>query len=396
MLDFTTCEWNETIRKILDSCEGISSLGGIKNLLPALADFDGDSTEGSIFSLLSNGIPSRCKNGESNPYWDRWPELRGIESIGSCSSDGLLAQQCRLFLGIGDGAAANCGSKCDAYSACEHGSHRIAVTIGTSAAARVCLPLEKLPSDSATIVPRGLFCYRVDKSRILVGGALTDGGSAIEWARKLLNLHSVDAFDAALEEVSNQYCKSFGKLSLEHPSSQSIDASVTMVPFLSGERSTGFRGAATGCISGITRDTTPVDILFGCLEGVTLRLCAVIGLIEEVCRNQRQHKTSDGSEEASQTILVVSGNALEKNSLWRQMIADCSSLSVAIDGESNEGTSRGVAMLISRRMKHTDQTAEILSIARISHSDEEAKSRWVRARLTQDELINAVSNTWSH
>ena len=78
------------------------------------------------------------------------------------------------------------------------------------------------------------------------------------------------------------------------------------------------------------------------------------------------------------------------------MIADCSSLSVAIDGESNEGTSRGVAMLISRRMKQTDQTAEILSIARISHSDEEAKSRWVRARLTQDELINAVSNTWGH
>ena len=395
MLDFATCEWNETILTILDSCKGISSNGGIKNLLPTLADFDGDSAQGSISSLLSNGIPSRCKNGEFNPYWERWPELRGIESTAdSYSSDEVEAQHCRLFLGVGDGAAANCGSKCDAYSTCEYGSHRIAVTIGTSAAARVCLPLQKMPSDSVTTVPHGLFCYRVDKSRILVGGALTDGGSAIEWARKLLNLQFADAFDAALEEVSNRYCHNFGKPSLECSCSQSIGAAVTMIPFLSGERSTGFRGAATGCISGITRDTTPIDILLGCFEGVTLRLCAVIGLIEEVCHNQRKHETSDGSDDANQAILVVSGNALEKNTLWRQMIADCSGLSVVVDGESNEGTSRGVAMLISRRIMQTDQSAEVLSIASISHPVEEANSRWATVRLTQDDLINAVSNTW--
>jgi gluconokinase len=78
----------------------------------------------------------------------------------------------QLFLGIGDGACANIGSKCLTGS-------RIAVTIGTSAAAWVCL--RSGLSSSIITVPNGLFCYRVDKSHILVGGgALTDGGSVIE------------------------------------------------------------------------------------------------------------------------------------------------------------------------------------------------------------------------
>jgi gluconokinase len=350
-------------------------------MLPSLVDFDARPEtvrETTTTALLSNGIPPQCKNGTTNPYWERWPALRGNFT----DSDNVTTQKCQFFLGIGDGAAANCGSKC-------HTSNRIAVTIGTSAAARVCLPLPiQSCAEIKVDVPHGLFCYRVDKHRILVGGALTDGGSVVEWARKLLNLQSEQEFDAALQDVTELYDR---KTQSSLPPSQSA---ALMIPFLSGERSTGFRGSATGCIAGITRETTSVDILYACLEGVTLRLKAVIGTIYDIgfidqdCRYRLQQ------DDVISTVLVVSGNALERNSLWRQMIADCIGCSVVVDGDSSEGTSRGVAMLISSGIQQSEIREEELSVVNESRPNKEAYSLWASASLNQDKLINAVSNTW--
>lgn len=46
---------------------------------------------------------------------------------------------------------------------------------------RVCLPLGLLDEDEMASdnmqIPQGLFCYRVHRDMILVGGALTDGGT---------------------------------------------------------------------------------------------------------------------------------------------------------------------------------------------------------------------------
>lgn len=384
LLDFRTCTWNETLLNILNDSTAIKSCGGILKLLPKLTDIDGTSTNDS-FIVFSSGLPSHNSNGVKNPYWERWPELRRTNNY----YDKEDRQLCRFFLGIGDGAAANFGSKCDAYSTSET-FQRIAVTIGTSAAARVCLPLaiEATPTNSMD-VPFGLFCYRADKSRILVGGALTDGGSVIEWARGLLNLQFAEDFDSALEQISDQYFNNSNDIDLE--SSRSVNT-VTMIPFLSGERSTGFRGSASACISGITRDTTAIDILHGAFQGVTLRLGACIHLITQMCRKNQQDQST---EDRSQTTLVVSGNALERNYLWRQMIADCTGYSVIVDGDSSEGTSRGVAMLIARTIRQDDQYEERLSIVSESRPSPDTKRTWEHATRDQEKLISAVSATWT-
>jgi hypothetical protein len=112
MLDFQTCTWNKSMLNILDECDAIKSFGGILNLLPGLADIDGTTTNNTTNSTWSIGIPSRNKNGDANPYWERWPELRGASNYYGNEE----TKPCKFFLGIGDGAAANCGSKCDAYS----------------------------------------------------------------------------------------------------------------------------------------------------------------------------------------------------------------------------------------------------------------------------------------
>ena len=50
----------------------------------------------------------------------------------------------------------------------------MALTVGTSAAVRIAVPAETLVDAQ---LPFGLWCYRVDRRTVLLGGALTDGGS---------------------------------------------------------------------------------------------------------------------------------------------------------------------------------------------------------------------------
>lgn len=111
---------------------------------------------------------------------------------------------------------------------CDETSGLIAATVGTSAAARVVLPMEGKGSrgratsapESATAtatatessatsaddgapyrVPMGLWCYRLDRRRVVLGGALTDGGSVFEWLRGALALSPGEDADAVMREV---------------------------------------------------------------------------------------------------------------------------------------------------------------------------------------------------
>jgi gluconokinase len=327
LLNYKTCEWESDALDLLSlECQ---------EALPPLADFDG----------LVHQIPEFIAEGKKNVYWDRWPELR----------------EARLFLGLGDGACANVGSKCSTPS-------RIAVTVGTSAAARVCLPFR-----NDLRVPPGLFCYRVDKSHVLVGGALTDGGSVIEWASLLLNLNSEDTFQECMKQV-------------EQLMEQENCSPLTVVPFLSGERSTGFRDGATGCVVGLTRETTPARFLKGCMEGVMLRIKAILKLMAE---------TIEGTP-----YIVVSGNAMEKNAVWRQMLADASGMETVLDNDIQEGTSRGVAQMIAialQRERSSDVTmseepisSPTVAVPRKSATEE----YWARATTEQDNCLDALSPLW--
>ena len=284
--------------------------------LPELADF----------TDYVRGIPQFLDNNEikTNPYWTKFPEL--------CDT--------KFFLGIGDGACANVGSKCT-------NSSRIAVTIGTSAAARTCLRYEALsssPSDWFFRIPecRGLFCYRIDRNHVLVGGALTDGGSIVEWASRFLNLDKdKTAFQKCLDQTQ-------GLVAAEYQQQEHQHRDLIMAPFLSGERSTGFRDGAAGAVFGLTRETTPAHFFKSCLEGVSLRLKAVLDLLLVVVADSRiQDGDNDDTNTTTLPVIVASGKAMEVNNLWRQMIADSSGLRVVLDEDTAEGTSRGVARLVA-------------------------------------------------
>ena len=265
-------------------------------------------------------------------------------------------------------ACANIGSKCTT-------SLRIAVTIGTSAAARICIqhdatniqpsPAKKEMSDDSALldassladlsffqIPEcsGLFCYRIDRRHVLVGGALTDGGSVVEWATRLLNLGKDEvSFQKCLDDVRDLITAEYQQQQRDEDTCQN-QRNLLMVPFLSGERSTGFRDGATGAVFGLTRETTPAIFFKSCLEGVSLRLKAILDLLLLVI-----DKTA--IDDHKNPIIVASGQAMEKNEIWRQMIADCSGLRVVLDKDSTEGTSRGVARLVAISLVAENATA---------------------------------------
>lgn len=325
----------------------------------------------SMLPIVQDSNTPHFQMGES--YQVKWPE----------------AKDACIHLAVGDGACANIGSKCTTPD-------RIAVTIGTSAAARICFTLllcehdnssDDLPLDVQ--IPYGLFCYRVNSSTILIGGALTDGGSVMAWLRHLFNLQQEDEWKSALETVSRCY-ETVRNPSDDMSSNNHSQQELAFVPFLSGERSTGYRSEASGCISGFNLHTKSSDIIREAMEGIILRIDAIIDLIQSICKGSSPTAMSNA-------CIIASGNALESNETWRSMLADCSGLPVLLDHDTSEGTSRGVAIMIAEALNSKSDVLpkeQLVDCLETPYSSQ-ASSYWSKKKKKQDDIIHAISLTWS-
>ena len=194
-------------------------------------------------------------------YQRRWPRLANA----------------RWHPAVGDGAANNVGSGCVT-------KNRAALMVGTSGAMRV---YQGEPPDE---IPTGLWCYRVDEKRVIVGGALSDGGGLYAWLKK--NLH-VELSDTAIgEEIARRGADAHG---------------LTLMPFFFGERSTGYHENARGHIFGLNASHDAIDILQAAMEAVAFRFAEILDQLEAI---------------APIDEIVVSGGALDASPVWTQIIAD--------------------------------------------------------------------------
>jgi gluconokinase len=357
LFHFRECTWAPEAVALLPNHACVASL-------PNLADF----------THYQPGVPELTSTGAINRYWSMFPQLRSA----------------KFYLGIGDGACANIGSKCSTAS-------RIAVTVGTSAAARICLSQGIGPSCTLPEVPMGLFCYRIDRNRLLVGGALTDGGSLIEWLSQLLHLESPSDFEECMNKTRQLIAEDGEKIHTHSFPPEATASKLIVIPFLSGERSTGYRAGATGAIMGLTRDTSSEHLMKAALEGISLRLRAVLELILKA--RQESFQDSGGDSYHLQPFIVASGKALEVNDAWRQMIADCSGLDVVFDPDTTEGTSRGVATLIASALASevNDLQLEDEEIANIEAATPRLPMRkyYDDAARIQTAFIDAMTPLWT-
>ncbi|HEX6187420.1 MAG TPA: gluconokinase [Pyrinomonadaceae bacterium] len=256
LLNQRTCEWDE---------ETLSALDIDESFLPPIV------------------AARRTAGGLRDEFMLRWPML----------------ERATWFQAIGDGAANNIGAGCVSRE-------RVALTVGTSGAMRM------LSSRAApTILPPELFCYRADRERVVIGGALSDGGGLLRWLQNSLKLTD----DADLNDLLEVY----------EPDSHGL----TILPFWSGERAPGWSSSATGTIHGLTAATKPLDLARAALESIAYRFALIADPLESF---------------APAASITIAGKVFLLYPFWAQMMADVLGQTVELSAFP-EATIRGAALL---------------------------------------------------
>ncbi|HET7571728.1 MAG TPA: FGGY family carbohydrate kinase [Gaiellaceae bacterium] len=208
-----------------------------------------------------------------------------------------------------DASCSNVGAGCV-------GRTRAALMVGTSGALRIV-------HESERPQPRpGLFLYVHDERLVVEGGALSDGGNLHDWLERTL-------------------APSDGEIAGRDPR----DHGLAFLPFLGGERSTGWDPDARGSVHGLTFATTPLDLRQAALEGVAFRFAAILDLLPEV-------------EE-----VVATGGGLRHAPDWTQIVADALERPVRASAVP-EASLRGAAVSALARMGHEAEAAPLGDVFR--------------------------------
>ncbi len=216
----------------------------------------------------------------------RWPLLQGIP----------------WYPAYGDGACNSIGSGCTTPK-------QFALMVGTSGAMRVVV------KQNAVTIPSGIWCYRVNRERFILGGAISNGGEVFRWASSTFQIPA-----DAEEQIGRREPGVHG---------------LTLLPYLAGERSPYWRPELRATITGISLSTKPIDILQACLESVSLRFKQIYKLLTKPFALPEQ--------------VIASGGALTSSKIWLQMMADALEHPVE-ESLVREASSRGAAMIAAEQM----------------------------------------------
>lgn len=229
-------------------------------------------------------IVERPFYGLRKDFAKRWPKLAKIP----------------WFLPVGDGACSNIGSDC-------FNSSRFALMIGTSGAMRAVCENINFP------IPSGLWCYKIDKKRSVIGGAMSNAGNLFAWLKQTLILP--DSEDILEEELSKIAPDSHG---------------LTMLPFFSGERSIGWHDNAKGAILGLQMASKPIDLLCAGLEAIAYQFFLIYQELSKVLGAPNE--------------IVATGGGLYNSKVWGKIIADVLGQNLSLSNQQ-EASSRGAALL---------------------------------------------------
>jgi gluconokinase len=219
--------------------------------------------------------------------------------LSSCLLAPHLPPHARVLPPISDGAAANLGAGCvDNTCAC--------LTVGTSIALRTVVKSSVPPAISSSC---GLWSYHLHGDLWLVGGALSDGGNLVAWLLKTMkfDLESWESEVAAMSPAAH---------------------GLVVLPFASGERSTGYRGDASFHVSGARTSSSPVHVMRATMEAVALRARAL-------WQRMLPFMQTDA-------CVIASGGALMTSKCWARMFSDAMGVPVTVCGENKEASIMGI------------------------------------------------------
>ena len=273
-------------------------------------------------------IKTRLNSPLSDTFATRWPALA----------------KARLVTIVGDGAANNIGAGCSTKD-------KIALMIGTSGAMRVAFAGEP-PQPLAP----SLWSYRVCDRRVVVGGALSDGGGLVQWFLNSLNVK----VETLHEEIAALEPDAHG---------------LTILPFWSGERSTGWSADARGGIFGLRQTTTAAEIVRAVLESIAYRFALIARDLDTV---------------APEATIVAAGNALRSSPVWLQIIADVLGRRLTFGG-TPEASSRGAALLALEAVgKIGSIEKDSISVEQVFEPDMARHARYQHGLARQAELYEKL------
>ncbi len=201
------------------------------------------------------------------------------------------------FPALGDGACSNIGSGATTPDTA-------ALMVGTTSVMRV------MTTDANVNPPFGLWHYRADKNRHLIGGAQSNGGVVFQWLMETLKL-------------PNDWEKQLAAM-------QPDEHRLTILPFLLSERAPEWDASVPSAIFGIRLHHTPLHLLRAFMEAVALRMAIVHELVKEAVPSVQR--------------IVATGGALVRSLFWTQIFADALGQPITICLEP-EASARGSALM---------------------------------------------------
>lgn len=212
----------------------------------------------------------------------RWPALAGAA----------------WFPVVADGLSSNVGVGASDASA-------MAASAATSGAMRVLV--HRVPDE----LPSGLWCYRIDDSRSLLGGAVNDVGRAVSWLAATVKLDPNDDLDG---------------IAAADPAA----VAPLVLPYFSGERATGWAPNARATFTGVSAATSGSQLARGVLEGVAISYARIADQLRSV------------SDQAS--TILASGRVAQELPSFLQVLADVLE-SPVVPVTTKRATLRGTALL---------------------------------------------------
>jgi len=298
-----------------------------------------------LFGEMAASVSMASATGLMDQHTCDWdPELIREIGVPLETLPRIFTDKTRIV--VGDGAANNIGAGCPT-------KETIALMIGTSGAMRVAYT-----GEPPTKLSPSLWSYRVSCERVVVGGALSDGGGLLEWLVQSLNTGDNTA---ALQQ----------QLAAFEPDSHGL----TILPFWSGERSTGWHAEARGGIFGLRQQTTTLEILRAALEAIAYRFALIAEALEEI---------------APGATVIATGNALRSSPVWLQIIADVLGRPVTL-GSASEASMRGAALLALEAVgKIGNLEAVPVSVDEVFEPDMQRHARYREGLARQQDLYDRL------
>ncbi|MBN2033559.1 MAG: gluconokinase [Deltaproteobacteria bacterium] len=202
--------------------------------------------------------------------------------------------------------------------------------VGTSGALRVISPRPILDERTRS------WCYAVDESHWLVGGAINNGGVALSWLKDCLNKALPHLKTLSFEDI----------LALAGQVKAGAGG-VVCLPFFAGERSPNWNLNARAVFFGMTLEHDGRHLARSLLEGIAFRFKNLHGVLAEIGVEIKQ---------------VIASGGFTKSDLWLQVVSDALNRELIVPewGETSALGAALWAMLAAGRAETLEGAADFV------------------------------------